>query len=169
MTTTTTMNSAAFTNQRTFPMFPSPQRIPSKIVLYSRTAFGADIDALKVSWRKLQRCRERDGVYKFLSEVFELVSWWLSIKRIKVKAFERLERNMEDNADMEPFARAIIEAALPTKLDKRTVSKWSRVLRMAHKFKPRDLSLKKFVKRHGGLNACASEYGRRPGRLAKDA
>lgn len=149
-------------------MLPCPRELSGFIKTYSSTAFYADIDALKSAWKKLQRCRERDGVYRFLNEVFKLVSWWLSDPRVKVRAFDRLCRDADKFVmDVEPFAQAIIAAAAPAKVDKRTVSKWSRVLRLAHEFKPRDLSLKKYIKRHGGLNECASQYARRLGRLTK--
>jgi hypothetical protein len=149
-------------------MLPCPKVLSGYVKTYSSTAFYADLDELKRAWCKLQKCRERDGIYKFLTEVFELVSWWLSDPKVKIRAFIKLDREWTRSADVELFARAIIIAAEPVELDKRTVSKWSRVLRLAYEFKPRDLSLKRYIKRHGGLNQCASEYACRLGRLSQD-
>ena len=50
-------------------------------------------------------------------------------------------------------------------VDKKSRSKWARALRYAAATKPDDESVKKFLKRKGGINACASryaEYVRRP-------
>jgi hypothetical protein len=48
------------------------------------------------------------------------------------------------------------------------IGKWARALRYAAATKPDDESIKKFIKRKGGINACASryaEYVRRPGKV----
>jgi hypothetical protein len=58
----------------------------------------------------------------------------------------------------------IVAAAHPTILDKRMISKWSRVLRFAAKYKDPSEPLNEFLKRNGGLNACAGRYARRLGR-----
>jgi hypothetical protein len=50
------------------------------------------------------------------------------------------------------------------RVDAKTRSKWSRVLRYAAKFKPPSESLKSFIKRRGGLNACAHQFAGKLGR-----
>jgi hypothetical protein len=52
----------------------------------------------------------------------------------------------------------------PAKADKRTRSKWSRVLRYAAVSKPASEALDQFIKRKGGINACAARFSRRLGR-----
>jgi hypothetical protein len=50
-------------------------------------------------------------------------------------------------------------------VDKKSRSKWARALRYAAATKSDDESIKKFIKRNGGINACASkyaQYARRP-------
>ncbi len=52
--------------------------------------------------------------------------------------------------------------------DQKSRSKWARALRYAAGNKPKDESIKKFFKREGGINACASryaEYVRRPSKV----
>ena len=50
----------------------------------------------------------------------------------------------------EPFAAVILCTSDPDKVDDRTRSKWSRVLRYAAEFKDLDESLRDFIKRKGG-------------------
>jgi hypothetical protein len=69
-----------------------------------------------------------------------------------------------DESDREdPFAAVIRCTADPTKADKRTRSKWSRVMRYAAVYKPDPEPLDQFVRRKGGINACAARWARRLG------
>jgi hypothetical protein len=67
----------------------------------------------------------------------------------------------------DPFAAIIRCTADPAKADKRTRSKWSRVLRYAAVYKPGSEALGQFIQRKGGINACAALFSRclgaRPG------
>jgi hypothetical protein len=45
-------------------------------------------------------------------------------------------------------------------------SKWSRVMRYAAAYKPDSEPLDQFVRRKGGINACAARFSRRMGRGA---
>lgn len=56
---------------------------------------------------------------------------------------------------------ALIQAAVhPTTLDRRTINKRSRVLWYVEDVKLPSEPLKKFIKRKGGINACAARYSR---------
>jgi hypothetical protein len=48
----------------------------------------------------------------------------------------------------------------PAKADKRTRSKWSRALRYAVAHKPVSEALDQFIRRMGGINACAARFSR---------
>ena len=48
----------------------------------------------------------------------------------------------------------------PTKADKRTRSKWSRLMRYAVERKLSSEPLDRFVQRKGGINACAARFSR---------
>jgi hypothetical protein len=52
----------------------------------------------------------------------------------------------------------------PAKADKRTRSKWSRVLRYAAAYNSDSESLGQFIQRRGGINACAARFSRCLGR-----
>ena len=64
----------------------------------------------------------------------------------------------------EPFAAVILCTSDPGKVDKRTRSKWSRVLRCAAEYKTNAESLAAFVLRKGGINKCAARFTRCLGR-----
>jgi hypothetical protein len=60
----------------------------------------------------------------------------------------------------EPFATMIRCTADPAKVDKRTRSKWSRVMRYAAEYKSSSEPLAAFVQRKGGINKCAERFTR---------
>jgi hypothetical protein len=66
----------------------------------------------------------------------------------------------------DPFAAVIRCTADLAKADKRTRSKWSRLMRYAAAYKPASELLDRFVKRKGGINACAARFTRWMGRGA---
>jgi hypothetical protein len=104
-------------------------------------------------------------VYDFLTVVHDLVDWWMADGKAKGRARRILIRQgIKPPEVTEPFGAVIIAAAHPTILDKRMISKWSRVLRYATKLKDPAQSFGEFVKERGGLNACAGRYARRLGR-----
>jgi hypothetical protein len=61
----------------------------------------------------------------------------------------------------DPFAAIIRCTADPAKAEKRTRSKWSGVMRYAVAYKPVSEPLDQFVRRKGGINACAARFTRR--------
>ena len=60
----------------------------------------------------------------------------------------------------EPFASVILCTADRKKVDKRTRSKWSRMLRYAAEYKTNAEPLATFVRRKGGINECAARFAR---------
>jgi hypothetical protein len=146
------------------------QKIPiSKIRSYSRLSSQRDVERLRECWSRLQETRKRDGIFDFLEAVFELVYLWKVENKDHRRAESAFERFTERPVPLhrDPFAIMLATAASPDKIDRRTLSKWSRVLRLAAEIKTPGESLKAFVKRKGGLNACAGEFARRLGRHRK--
>ena len=76
----------------------------------------------------------------------------------------RLQR-LEVSDREDPFAAVIRCTADPAKADKRTRSKWSRVMRYAAAYKLDSEPLDQFVKRKGGINECVARFSRCMGRL----
>ena len=134
---------------------------------YSSEAMRQDLERVAKIWRDFQSSRTRDAVYGYLAAIFALVEWWTIDKREISRARLALQlRGIGIPEEIEPFAAVIVATSHPAKLDKRMISKWSRVLRYAAKYKTKSEPLQRFVERKGGLNKCASRYARRLGRWA---
>jgi hypothetical protein len=79
----------------------------------------------------------------------------------------------EPNPEVGTPARATASAAVimctadPSKADKRTRSKWSRLMRYAAVYKPDSEALGQFIYRKGGINACAARFSRCLGRTGR--
>ena len=132
---------------------------------FSAEALKANLLRLENEWEAAQASRDRDAIYRYLSPVFEMVAWWdLEGKAVK-RAHRALHlRGHKSVREPEPFAAVILCTSDPNKVDDRTRSKWSRVLRYAAEFKDLDEPLPDFIKRKGGINKCAERFARRLGR-----
>ena len=67
-------------------------------------------------------------------------------------------QGLEVSGRRDPFAAVIRCTADPTKADKRTRSKWSRLMRYAAEHKLSSEPLDRFVKRKGGINKCVARF-----------
>jgi hypothetical protein len=136
-------------------------RTPHHQIPYSKEALKQDLRRLRNAWHDCQARRDRDAVYGYLTAVFDLVSWWTAENCALEQARQALRlRNIQPSNHDEPFAAIIRCTADPTKVDKRTRSKWSRVLRYALRYKSHSEPLDQFIKRKGGINSCASRFTR---------
>jgi hypothetical protein len=125
-------------------------------VPYTDQALGQDLLRVRNAWDDSQASRERDGIYTYLTAVFELVAWWMAENRALERAQKALRlRHIIPFDQEEPFAAIIRCTADPAKVDKRTRSKWSRALRYALAHKLTSAPLDQFIKRKGGINRCA--------------
>jgi hypothetical protein len=110
------------------------------------------------AWEDFQECRKRDAVYGYLRAVFAVVVDYKGrrrTKRLLRRAFQFAGLPLDKNAD--PFA-AVIRCTCERNIDNKTISKWARALRYAtHRKKPRT-KLAAFIKKMGGINACADRY-----------
>ena len=119
---------------------------------------------LENEFESYQGTRERDAVYRYLTAVFELVSWWDC--EGKAVAYARRALWLRGRRPVpkrpEPLA-AVIECT--AKVNYKTRSKWSRVLRYVAEYYS-GLSPTEFIKRKGGINKCARRFARRLGRAS---
>jgi hypothetical protein len=130
-------------------------------VPYTTQALSQDLLRVQNAWDECQSHRERDAIYSYLTAVFDLVAWWAAEGRAVSRGRWALKLRGVDvqNAD-EPFAAIILATADREKVDKRTRSKWSRVLRYAMEYKTNVEPLATFVQRKGGINKCAARFDR---------
>jgi hypothetical protein len=130
---------------------------------YTDEALKQDLLRVQNAWDESQVRRERDAIYTYLTAVFELVAWWMAENRARERAHKVLRlRNMTPFDDEVPFAAIIRCTSDPSKVDKRTRSKWSRALRYALEYKVASEPLERFMKRKGGINQCAARFARVP-------
>ena len=128
-------------------------------VPYTTKALRQDLLRVRNAWEECQASRERDAIYTYLTAVFDLVAWWAAENRAFDRAHWalRLRRICPFDGE-EPFAAIIRCTADPTKVDKRTRSKWSRMLRYALRYKSYSEPLDQFIKHKGGINECADRF-----------
>jgi hypothetical protein len=130
-----------------------------KDIPYTDKALKQDLLRVRNAWDESQARRERDAIYIYLTAVFELVAWWMAENRALERAQKALRlRHIIPFDQEEPFAAIIRCTADPTKVDKRTRSKWSRALRWALEQKIPSEPLLRFIKRKGGINRCAEQF-----------
>ena len=137
-------------------------------VPYTAQALRQDLTRVRSAWNECQAHRERDAIYSYLTAVFDLVAWWAAENCAVARARKALRlQNIWPSDHDEPFAAIIRCTADPAKVDKRTRSKWSRVMRYAMEYKPSSEPIAAFIRRKGGINECAERFARwlgRPGR-----
>ena len=142
---------------RTSPPRPSPK----EIIPYTSAALRQDLERLRGIWGDCQASRDRNAIYAYLNAVYGLVAWWTAegreIDRTR-RALRLLRLDVSDRED--PFAAIIRCTADPAKADKRTRSKWSRVMRYAAGYNSGSGPLDRFIQRKGGINACAARFTR---------
>src|SRR5580704_9442210 len=107
---------------------------------FSTEALRANLFRLESEWDDYQASRNRDGVYAYLTAVFDLTLWWKHERKDLEYACRALWlKGRRSIATMpEPFASMILCTADGTKVDIKTRSKWSRVLRYAAEYKDLD-------------------------------
>src|ERR1700704_4528221 len=129
---------------------------------YSLEALRWDLDRVQIAWSDCQSCRERRAIFGYLQAVYDLVSWWSAVGHADEHAGRALRlRGLEPFLREGPFGAVIRCTADPAKVDKRTRSKWSRVLRYAAACMSSPETVERFVARHGGVNECALEFSSR--------
>jgi hypothetical protein len=136
--------------------------LPEEAIPYSLAALRRDLERVRNAWDDCQGSRDRNAIYEYLKAVYGLVAWWTAEGREIERARRALNLRLLNVSDREdPFAAIIRCTADPAKADKRTRSKWSRLMRYAAAYKPDSEPLERFVRRKGGINECVGRFSRR--------
>jgi hypothetical protein len=108
------------------------------------------------AWDLFQEDRDRDAVYRYLRAVFSIVKHYGGARRTRKLVRRAFKFAGVVPADMtaDPFA-VVIRCTCERSLDSKTISKWSRALRFAARFKKPRVRLRDFIKARGGINDCA--------------
>ena len=124
-------------NAITFIICISTAPCPAGFDPYSLEALRQDLQRVRNAWEECQSNRSRDAIYGYLNAVYALVTWWAAEGQEIFRARRSLRlRGLDASAREGPFAALIRCTADPAKADKRTRSKWSRVMRYAAEYKP---------------------------------
>jgi hypothetical protein len=118
-----------------------------------------DVTRVQKAWKQYQSTNSRDAVYIYLTAVYNVVTRWK--RQDLAEEYSRLALDLQlDPIDMdpEPFAILIFCTSDRAKVNTKTRSNWSRVLRVVEAGKKRDETLKEFVKWQGGINRCAALF-----------
>jgi hypothetical protein len=134
-------------------------RNPNVDLPYSDAALRQDLQRIRILWDQSQANRQRDAIYGYLGAVYALVTWWAADGRETDRSRRALRLLQLETSDREdPFAAVIRCTAEAAKADKRTKSKWPRVMRYAAAYKLDSEPLEQFVKRKGGINSCVARF-----------
>ena len=93
-----------------------------------------------------------------LGAIFNLVSRWESEDRLEEGLYGLLDSLKAPVPLKIGEAFSVTIYCVAPHVDKKSRSKWARALRYAAATKPDDESIKSFIRRNGGINACASRY-----------
>jgi hypothetical protein len=129
-----------------------------------KARLGQWLEKVHLASGEFQRSRKRDAVYGYLDAVFTIVMHYKVRRRttrLLRHAFEFA--NLPFDKNTEPFT-AVIRCTCGNAVDTKMVSKWARALRYASRHKEPDMRLKTFMKKAGGVNACAGLYAKQLGR-----
>jgi hypothetical protein len=146
---------------------PRKERHATNALPYTKYALERDLERVHDAWDDSQADRRRDAIYGYLKAVYDLVSWWSAEGCEVDRARQAMRlRGLLPLPREDVFAAMIRCTSDPARMDKRTRSKWSRVLRYAGLQKSAKEPLAEFIKRKGGINECNARYGRCLRRLA---
>ena len=103
-----------------------------------------------------------------LGAIFNQVARWEAEDRLEVELYRLLDSLKAPVPLRFGEAFAVVIYCTAPHVDQKSRSKWARALRYAAANKPDNESIKKFIKRKGGINVCASRYAQYVRRLGKD-
>jgi hypothetical protein len=143
----------------------SREKIKEQALALKESRFSSESGRLRAISKRTFSSDNRMAVQTFLGAVFNQVSRWQAEDRLE----EELYRLLDTLKAPVPFgeAFAVVIYCTAPHVDQKSRSKWARALRFAAGNKPDDEPIEKFIKRKGGINACASRYARYVRRLGK--
>jgi hypothetical protein len=122
----------------------------------------AELERMKAAWYAFQSTRDRDAVYIYLDAVYQAVMVWKKSGWIRETVARVIKGRGEDPRLVhDTFAAVIMCTADSKKVDRKVSSKWSRALRYVQASKTPSEPVVEFMKRKGGINACAARHAKR--------
>ena len=146
----------------------SRAKIKKQALPLKRTRFSSEFERLRAVSKQTFSSDNRMAVQTFLGAIFNQVSRWQAEDRLEEELYRLLDSLKAPVPLRIGEAFAVVIYCTAPHVDQKSRSKWARALRYAAANKPDDESIRKFIKRKGGINACASryaEYARRAGKV----
>jgi hypothetical protein len=150
------------------PERASRAKIKKQALALKQSRFSSELERLRTVSKRTFSSDNRMAVQTLLGAIFNQVSRWQAEDRLEVELYRLLD-SLKAPVPLkigEAFAVAIYCTA--PHVDQKSRSKWARALRYAAANKPDNESIKKFIKRKGGINACASRYAQYVRHLGKE-
>ena len=123
-----------------------------------KSRLESELETLGAVSKRTCSTGDRMAVRALLEAIFNLVTRWETEDRLE----EGLYRLLDSLKAPVPLrigeAFAVVIYCTAPHVDQKSRSKWARALRYAAANKPDDEPIRKFIKREGGINACASRY-----------
>jgi hypothetical protein len=118
------------------------------------------LEKVQDAWSVFQVSRARDAVYEYLEAVFAIVTHY-KVRRKTNKLLRHAFKfaNLPFDRSADPFT-VVIRCTCADRADSKAISKWARALRYVARSKEPAVRLRTFMKKGGGVNACASLYAR---------
>jgi hypothetical protein len=136
----------------------SRAKIEKQPLSLKKSHLSAELEALRAISKQTFSSDDRMAIQTFLGAIFNQVTRWQAEDRLE----EGLYRLLDSLKAPVPLrigeAFAVVIYCIAPHVDDKRRSKWARALRYAAASKPSDEPIKKFIKRKGGINACATAY-----------
>jgi hypothetical protein len=133
-----------------------------------QSRLSSELEALRAVSKRTFSSGNRMAVRTLLESFFNLVTRWESEDRLEEGLYRLLDSLQAPVPLRIGEAFAVVIYCIAPHVDQKSRSKWARALRYAAANKPDDESIKKFIKRKGGINACASRYAQYVRHLGKE-
>jgi hypothetical protein len=142
-------------------------KIKEQALALKQSRFPSELKRLRAVSKQTFSSGSRMAVQTFLGAIFNQVYRWESEDRLEEELYRLLDTLKAPVPLRIGEAFAVVIYCVAPHVDDKRRSKWARALRFAAANKPDDESIKKFFKRKGGINACASSYALYVRRLGK--
>jgi hypothetical protein len=146
----------------------SRAKIKEQALALKQSRFSSELAKLKAVAKQTFSSDNRMAVQTFLGAIFNQVSRWQAEDRLEEELYRLLDTLKAPVPLKIGEAFAVVIYCIAPHVDQKSRSKWARALRFAAANKPDNESIKKFIKRNGGINACASNYARYVRRFGKE-
>ena len=146
----------------------SRAKIKEQALALKQSRFLSELARLRAVSKRTFSSGNRMAVQTFLGAIFNQVSRWQAEDRLEEELYGLLDTLKAPVPLKIGEAFAVVIYCTAPHVDQKSRSKWARALRFVAANKPGDEPIKKFIKRKGGINACASSYAqyvRRPSKV----